>query len=114
MQVLLRAEELVVHQQQVVAGVDGRAVKLGVPGRVGDLHGAHLAHGLLHGGGVLRLFPVGVDGDHGGNALGHRLGLEDDDLLVLHQIHALLGGHDDVLVVGQNVDDLRRGLADLL
>ncbi len=71
-------------------------------------------HGRLHGGGVVRLLPVGVHGDHGGDALGHGLGLEDDDLLVLHQAHALLGCHDDVLVVGQDKDDLRRGLADPL
>ena len=31
-QILLGAEELVVHQQQVISGVDGGAVELGVPG----------------------------------------------------------------------------------
>ena len=117
-QVLVGAEELVLRQGQVVPLADGEAIEVGVPGGVGDLAGAHVGKALHHGGGVVRLVGVGVGGQHGGDALGHRLGGQDDHLLVLTQGDGLLGGHNDVFVVGQDVDDPSRsgvdGLEDVL
>ena len=106
------AEQRTVHQRQILALVDIVAVKVGVARGVGDLRGVH----ALDRGAQLRLDDVlgarRVEGEHRGDALRHGLGRDDDDLLV-RQRDALLGGHDDVLVVRQHEHDLRRGFVDL-
>src|SRR5699024_1208743 len=49
-----------------------------------------------------------------GDALGHCLGGQDHHLLAFGKGHTLLGGHDDVAVVGQHEDDFRRSGINLL
>ncbi len=93
--------------------MDLEAIEIGVPGGVGDLGGAHVFPGLLHGGGVAVPVAVGIQHQHGGNALGDGAGGHHHDLPVLNEAHALLGGHDDVLVVGQDEHRLGGGAGDL-
>src|SRR5699024_11042802 len=49
----------------------------------------------------------------GGDALGHGAGGDDHHFPALNEAHALLGGHDDVLVVGQHEHGLGGGAGDL-
>ena len=66
------AEELPVLQGQVVPLVDGKAVKVGIPGGIGHLGGGHSLCSLGHGvGNSLGIVPLQVSVHHGGDALGH-------------------------------------------
>ena len=87
-------------------------VEIGVARGVGDLRGVHALDRGTHLGLDHVLGACRVEREHRGDALRHGLGRDDDDLLV-RQRDALLGGHDDVLVVRQHKHDLRRGLVDL-
>ena len=87
----------------MLPGLDGVAVKVGIPGRIGDHGGVDVPGGLAHDlhQGLLAL--VGVEVQQGGNALGHGLGGHDHHLF-LAEGDALFGGHDYVLVVGEDED----------
>ena len=114
MDIPVGAEELAVDQSQIVAFVDGKAVKVAVAGGVSDLGGGDGGGGVQHGlGDDLGIGLLGVGVHHGGDALGHGGGGDDDDFL-LRQTLALLSGHDDVLVVGQHEHHLAGGQVDLL
>ena len=106
------AEELAFQQSQIVAFVDGKAVEVGVAGGVSDLAGGHIGQSLGHSLGVGLLIGVQIHHHHGGDALRH--GLAGDDHHILgSQCVDLLGSHDDILVVGQDVDHLGGGFLDL-
>ena len=81
--------------------MDVVAVKVGIPGGIGDLHGLHTGEHLGHALGVLLNGALGVEAQHGGNALRNGLAGNDHHLLLGEGTH-LLGSHDDVLVVGQH------------
>ena len=55
------AEQAVVVQRQIIAGMDVAAVDVGIPGGISDLHGLHIAEGLGHGGRQLLFLGVGVE-----------------------------------------------------
>ena len=82
--------------------MDGEAVEIGVPGGIGDLGrgdgGETAGHGLRN---AVRVRGLKVHVHHGGDALGHRFGGNDHHAL-LRQGGALLSGHDDIAVVGQD------------
>ena len=98
-----------VAQAQVVACVDVEAVKVGIARGVGDLHGHDAGEAVGHGGLVLARLHAGVEGEHRADALRDGFRRDDDDL-ARGELRRGLRGHDDVLVVGQDEDDLRRGL----
>ena len=87
------------------------AVELAVPGGIGHLPGADVFDGGFHALLVLVGLTVVVKGQHGAHPLGDGLGGQDHHLL-FRQGGGLLGGHDDVFVVGQDEHDLRRGAVD--
>ena len=88
-------------------------VKVRVTRGIGDHGGVDVCGGLLHGGDDGLLVLINVEVEKSRNALGHGLGRDDDDALVLDKLRSLLGGHDDVLVVRQHEHRLGRGLVDL-
>ena len=108
------AEQLAVQQRQIVALIDGKAVKIGVAGGIGDLSGGHRLGGSHHGlSNRLGIGFVRIEAHHGGDALRHG-GSGDHHDLLLCQARALLGRHDDVLVVGQDKHHFAGGAVDLL
>ena len=110
----IRAEELSVLQSQIVSLADGEAVKVGVPGGIGHLSRGHGGCRLCHGvGQSLWVLTIRICVHHGGDALRHRGGGHNDDLFV-RQPHALLSGHNDILVVGQHEHHLTGGAVHLL
>ena len=70
---------------------------------MGNLDRLHAFSLRLHGAEVLIAAPLGPKRDHRGDALGHAVRFDDMQLL-LGQPHDLLGGGDDVAVVGQQED----------
>ena len=92
----------------MVALLDMAAVKFAVPGGIGHRAGADGGDGALHILLVLLRLQVVVKGQHGADALGDGLCGQHHHLLVAEG-GGLLSGHDDVLVVGQDENDLRRG-----
>ena len=113
-QVPVRAKELVLLQGQIVPLLDGKAAKVGVPRRVGNLTGPDPAKAVGHGGSIVLLAGVRFGAQHSGDALGDSLGGQDHHLFILAQGHTLLGRHNDVFIVGQDIDDLSRCALDFL
>ena len=109
--VLAGAEQRAAVQSQVVALVDQEAVEVGIPGGVGDLHGVHSTHGLGHGSHILLGFALGIEAEHGGDALGNGLAGDNHHILGGQRIH-LLRCHNDVLIVGQHENSLSGNLVD--
>ena len=107
--VLAGAEQLTAVQRQIVALVDVVAVKVGIPGSVGDLHGVHGVQRLGQGSGIFLNTSLGGKAQHSGDALRNGLGGNDHHGLGGQGVY-LLGSHDDVLVVGQDKDSLGRHL----
>ena len=105
------AEKRAADEAEIVALVDLKAVKIGIAGGVGDLHGGDGIETVVHGGDVVLQIHRRVEIQHGGDALRNGLAGDDNDLLI-RQGSGLLGGHDDVLVVGQDEHDLRRSALD--
>ena len=111
--ILVSAEELPVHQGEVIALVNGKAVKVAVAGSVGDLGSGHILNGCGHGfQDFLRLL-LQIHSHHGGDTLGNSGGGNHHNFF-FRQPHTLLGSHDDVLVVGEDKDHLGGNLVDLL
>ena len=81
------------------------AVKVGIPRCIGDEGGVDPGYGLGHAVRYLLFRGRLVQGEQGGDALRHGLG-GDDDYALFGQRDALLRGHDDVLVVGQDENGL--------
>ena len=76
-QVPVRAKELVLLQGQIVPLLDGKAAKVGVPRRVGNLTGPDPAKAVGHGGSIVLLAGVRFGAQHSGDALGDSLGGQD-------------------------------------
>ena len=106
-------QQSAVVQTQEIAFLDLAAVKVGIAGSVGNLHGGDAAQSLGHGSGVGGFIHVGIKAQHGGDALGYGLGGDHDDLFV-GQTGGLLSSHDNILVVGQNEDHLGGSTLNLL
>ena len=98
-------------QAQDVVLVDLLAVKAGIAHGIGDGGGLDVLGGLGHAALVLLQGDVGHIGDHGGHALGNGLGGDHQHLVLLQQFLGLLRCHDDVLVVGQDINGLCLGAA---
>ena len=77
---------------------------LGVAHGGRDLTAANAGDGLRHGLHVVLEAGLRVDGEHGREALEHRLGGDDGNLGVLAGRGGRLGGHADVSVAGQHDD----------
>ncbi len=77
------------------------AVELAVAGGEGDKAGGNLVGRLHHVDGVGVLGGVRVEVQHSGDALGNGAGGQHDHRAV-RQLLGLLGGHNDVFVVGQH------------
>ncbi len=109
MQVAARAHQRTVAQRQIVALNDLMSVKVGIARGVGDLHGRDGVKAVRHCGSVVLRRERRVKVQHRGDALRHGLAGDDDDLPV-RQLRRLLRGENDVLIVRQDKDRLRRGL----
>jgi len=83
------------------------AVKVGVPGGIGDLHGVHSGQSLGQSLFVFLHSAVGIETEHSSNALGNGFAGDHHHVLFGQSVH-LLGGHNDVLVVGQHEHGLGR------
>ena len=92
--VLAGAEEGASVEGQVVTLVDVVAVKVGIPGGICDLHGVHGSEGLAHGRRICLFLSLGVEAQHGGDALGHGLGGNDHHVL-LRGLNAVYGVSED-------------------
>ena len=88
--------------------MDGVAVEVRVTRGIGDLRRVNIAERFIHSFDYVRNLALGIEIEHCGYSLGNGLCGNDHNGLILAQRDALLGGHDDVLVVGQNKHDLRR------
>ena len=100
--------QLAVHQGDVVPFLHLQVADAHGPHRAGDLDGAHGCRRLLHRLEVLLQVAAGAEGKDGGDALGDRGGGEHLHPFAGHA-RRLLGGQDDVLVVGQDDDVLGGG-----
>ena len=89
--------------------MDVVAVEVGVARGIGDLRRVNIAERFVHSFDYIRNLALGIEIEHCGYSLGNGLCGNDHNGLILAQRNALLGGHDDVLVVRQNEHDLRRG-----
>ena len=89
--------------------MDRVAVKVGVARGIGDLRRVNVVKRALHRLDDVGHLALGVEVEHRGDTLRDGLCRDDDNGLVLAKRNALLGRHDDVLVVGKNENDLRGG-----
>ena len=89
--------------------MDGVAVEVRVARGIGDLRRVNIAERFVHSFYYIRNLTLGIEIEHCGYSLGNGLCGNNHNGFILAQRNALLGGHDDVLVVGQNEHDLRRG-----
>ena len=83
-----------VFQGHDLALLDGLAVELTVTGGIGHQAGGHLVGSRHHVDGIFVRGRFGVKVQHGGHALGHRAGGQDQNLAV-GQLLGLFRCHDD-------------------
>ena len=100
-----------IAQPEIIARVNIKAVKVRVARGIGDLHGHDAGEAAGHGRFVFARLHCCVEREHGADALRDGLGRDNHDF-ARSQFRRRLRSHDDVLVVGQDEDDLRRRLFD--
>ena len=81
--------------------MDSMSVKVGVARGIGHHRGVDGFHSVEHGVNYKLLLILRVEAEKRGHALRHGLAGDDNNVLFRHR-YALLGRHDDVLVVGEH------------